>query len=163
MIGLGLRSRTTDDADILAFLDENGVPADPEPLPSFLTNAAAQVARDIGLPQNWLNNGPSQGDGGLYRLGLPDGLVSRSIQRIYGPKLDVFYISRLDQIFFKLYAAADNYGPTHISDLLALAPTDEELVSASKWAMTHDVSETFRNELKNLLKELGHEFAAQNI
>jgi hypothetical protein len=66
MIAAGLRQRTTYDADIVALMSEAGELVSPEPLPSFLLNAASQVARDIGLAGDWLNNGPSRDDGGLF-------------------------------------------------------------------------------------------------
>ena len=42
---------------------------------------------------------------------------------------------RLDLIFLKLYAAADDIGPAsrHFTDLLALGPTPDELAAARTW------------------------------
>ena len=51
----------------------------------------------------------------------------------------------------------------HIADLHALNPTDAELEAAARWAMTHDVSESFRCVLKELLTEMNHESVAQII
>ena len=96
----------------------------------------------IRLQDNWLNNGPSRGEGGLFQLGLPGGLQERWHTRFYGSHLTVHFIDRLDQIHFKLYAAADR-GGYHVEDLLALGPTSDELVTAARWATTHDVSECF--------------------
>ena len=31
----------------------------------------------MGLDANWLNNGPSRGEGGLFQMGLPDGFADR--------------------------------------------------------------------------------------
>jgi hypothetical protein len=143
-------------------MDSIGALVDPEPLPAHLLEAAAQVARGLGLNENWLNNHPSEGEGGLFQMGLPIGLADRLTERVYGPRLSVYFIGRLDQIHFKL-AAADQRDPVHLADLRALNPTDEELVMAARWAMTHDVSEPFREDLRSLLKELGHESAAKNI
>lgn len=163
LIALGLRARTTNDADVLALLNADGALGDPDPLPDFLIEAAAQVARDLGLKENWLNNQPSQGECGLYQMGLPAGLAQRLTERVYGARLRIYYISRLDQIHLKLFAAVDKREPRHLGDLRALNPTSEELVSAAKWTMTHDVSEPFREDLKKLLRELGYESAAENI
>lgn len=163
LIATGLRQRTTQDADIVALMDEAGRLTSPAPLPAFLLNAAAQVARDLGLQQNWLNNGPSQDEGGLFQMGLPAGFADRLSKRVFGPRLTVCFIGRLDQIHFKLYAAADQRNPTHMDDLRALRPTDAELESAARWAMTHDVSPGFRWVLWELLKEMGHEAVAERI
>jgi hypothetical protein len=125
--------------------------------------AATQVGRDLGLGSNWLNNGPSSGEGGLFQMGLPFGFASRLSRHHFGPRLTVYFIGRLDQIHFKLYAAADQRDPTHIEDLRALQPTDAELEAAARWAMTHDVSAGFREILQQLLKEMGHESVAHII
>ncbi len=46
--------------------------------------------------------------------------------------------------------------PVHL--VIALSPSDEELIAASQWAMTHDPSEGFRSALHELMKGLsrGH-------
>jgi len=61
---------------------------------------------------------------------LPVGCLERCDRRRFGP-LIVHAASRLDQIHFKLYAAAD-HGPRskHVSDLRALAPTRAEMLDA---------------------------------
>lgn len=163
LIATGLRQRTTHDVDVVALMNAAGELISPAPLPSFLLEAAAQVARDLGLDANWLNNGPSRDDGGLFQMGLPAGFAGRLSERVFGPRLTVYFIGRLDQIHFKLYAAADQRDQTHMEDLRALKPTDAELEAAARWAMTHDVSESFRWVLQELLKEMGHESAAKNI
>ena len=67
----GLISRTTKDVDIVALMDDGEMLLDPAPLPQPLVDAALVVAENMGLPNDWLNNGPSSDDGGLFRLGLP--------------------------------------------------------------------------------------------
>ncbi|MDD2710180.1 MAG: hypothetical protein PHV34_19525 [Verrucomicrobiae bacterium] len=121
------------------------------------------LARALGLFDNWLNNGPSRGVGGLFQMGLPDGFADRLTERVFGPRLTVCFISRLDQIHFKIYAAVDQRDEAHMADLRALKPTADELEKAARWTMTHDVSEPFRMELKNLLEQMGYESVAQNI
>jgi hypothetical protein len=135
----------------------------PDPLPDFLLTAAEQVARDLGLFEGWLNNGPSRGEGGLFQMGLPAGFVGRLTEKKYGSRLAIHFIGRLDQIHFKLYAAADQRDGTHLNDLKALRPSAAELEAAARWAMTHDVSEGFKMVLKELLTQLGHESVAKNI
>jgi hypothetical protein len=163
LIATGLRKRTTKDVDIVALMNTSAHLVSPDPLPDFLLQAAKQVARDLGLFDNWLNNGPSSGEGGLYQMGLPLGIVERLTARKYGPRLTVYFIGRLDQIHFKLYAAADQRDGTHLTDLRALNPADAELEMAARWAMTHDISEGFKTILKETLQELGHESVAEII
>jgi len=162
LIGAELVSRTTKDVDVVALLTADGMLADPEPLPAKLLDAAATVAGELDLPPDWLNNGPSSDDGGLFRMGLPDGLAPRLSRREFGPQLTVCFISRLDQIFFKLYAAVDR-GGYHTEDLRALSPSADELLAAARWTMTHDVSEGFRMVLTSFLRELGYESVAEKL
>jgi hypothetical protein len=162
LIASKLITRATQDVDIVALMDDKGILVDPHPLPLVLLEAASEVAQILGLKGDWLNNGPSRGEGGLFQMGLPQGFVSRLIRKEYGPRLTVYFAGRMDQIHFKLYAAVDR-GGYHISDLLALNPAEKELNQAAAWAMTHDVSPAFRQGMKSLLEELGYEQVAENI
>jgi hypothetical protein len=76
--------------------------------------------------------------------------------------LTIYFIDRIDQIHFTLYAAVDR-GGYHINDLEALKPTPEELIAAARWTFTHDVSEEFRALLKQMIEKLGYGFVAENI
>ena len=163
LIAMSLRRRTTRDMDVVALLSAAQEPISPDPLPDFLLRAADQVARDLGLFEGWLNNGPSRGEGGLFQMGLPEGFVGRLTEKKYGPRLAVYFVGRLDQIHFKLYAAADQRDGTHLNDLKALHPTAAELEAAARWTMTHDVSEGFKMVLKELLTQLGHESVAERV
>jgi hypothetical protein len=158
-----LIERTTKDVDIVALMDSNEQLADPAPLPQELLIAAREVADTLKISQDWLNNGPSRGDGGLFRMGLPDGFKARIVKNYQGEKLTVYVISRLDQIHFKLYAAIDQFGGYHASDLKLLSPSDEELLEAVRWATTHDPSEGFRQAAKLFLREFGYERLADQI
>ncbi|MDD5459355.1 MAG: nucleotidyl transferase AbiEii/AbiGii toxin family protein [Phycisphaerae bacterium] len=158
-----LIQRTTKDVDIVALMDSNNQLIDPAPLPEELLVAAKEVANTLNFPQDWLNNGPSSGDGGLFRLGLPDGFKERLIKNYQGEKLTVYFASRLDQIHFKLYAAVDQFGSYHASDLKQLSPSDEELLQAIDWAITHDPSEGFQTAIKLFLQEFGYERLVDTI
>jgi hypothetical protein len=158
-----LIQRTTKDVDIVALMDSNNQFVDPAPLPEELLVAAKEVADTLNLPQDWLNNGPSSGDGGLFRLGLPDGFKERLIKNYQGEKLTVYFASRLDQIHFKLYASIDQFGSYHASDLRQLSPSDEELLQAIDWATTHDPSEGFKTAIKLFLREFGYERLVDRI
>ena len=98
------------------------------------------MARDLGLPTGWLNNGPSRGEGGLFQLGLPAGFVGRLTGKNYGSRLAVHFSGRWDQIHFKLYAAADQRDGTQLTDLKALDPSAAELGAAARWAITQQFS-----------------------
>jgi len=152
----GLISRTTRNVDIVALMDDSEVLLDPAPLPQPLVDAALVVAEDLGLSKDWLNNGPSSGDGGLFRLGLPGGIEKRLVWKSCGENLRVGFIHRFDQIHFKLYAAVDQSGGYHADDLHMLAPTENELLEAARWAKTHDPSEGFLPGLKWFLGEFGY-------
>ena len=155
--------RTTKDVDVVALMDSHNQLIDPAPLPEELIVAAKEVADTLNLPQDWLNNGPSSGDGGLFRLGLPDGFKERLIKNYQGEKLTVYLASRLDQIHFKLYAAIDQLGSYHASDLKQLSPSDEELLQAVCWATTHDPSEGFKTAIKLFLRKFGYERLVDKI
>lgn len=162
LIVTGLLSRTTMDVDIVALVDDRERLVTPMPLPESLLQAAGEVAATMQLPEDWLNNGPSQDEGGLFQMGLPKGLRERLHEKDYGSHLKVYFIDRIDQIHFKLYAAVDR-GGYHISDLEALRPTNGELTQAALWTMTHDVSPGFRVLLQRLLEALGYEDVASEI
>jgi hypothetical protein len=161
LILTGAVVRTTRDVDIVALASPLGL-FSPDPIPDDLARAAVETAEDLGLPNGWLNNGPSRGEGGLFQMGLPEGLRSRLHTRQYGSHLTVHLINRLDQIHFKLYAAADR-GGYHVEDLLALEPTSDEMAVAAQWAMSHDVSEGFASILKDMLRSIGYEEAAARL
>ena len=163
LIAARLIQRATKDVDILALRDECDNLIDPAPLPEPLEKAARVVAENLSLPADWLNNGPSSGDGGIFRLGLPEGLASRLTETRIGEKLTINIISRIDQIFLKLYAAVDQFGGYHADDLEALNPSDDELVSAAQWSISHDPSDGYRQSMRQFLNEFGYRHAAERI
>lgn len=161
LILAGLVPRATRDVDVVALMRAGTLVA-PEPLPKSLQVAAEEVAAVIGTDPGWLNNAPSRGEGGLFQLGLPEGFVDRLQHKDCGTHLKVWFISRFDQIHFKLYAAIDR-GGYHVEDLRALTPTTDELLAAARWCVTHDVSPAFRDLLRSFLKEFGHGEVADRI
>ncbi len=157
LITTRLVSRTTKDVDIVALKNSEGL-YDPDPMPSYLIDAATVVAKTLNLPEDWINTGPSD----LFRMGLPEGFEERLIEETFGSHLKVHFISRRDQIHFKLYASVDR-GGYHIDDLLQLEPTEDEIIEAAQWSQTHDVSEGYSMLLKSLLEQLGYADAASRI
>jgi hypothetical protein len=161
---LGIVARPTIDVDILAFAVSTGpgatlVLAEPRlPLPPVLARAIQTVARDSKLDPNWMNIGPAL----QWRQGLPPGLSDRLVWRHYGPTinptygLDVGLVSRIDLIFFKVYAAADHATTrsVHYKDLIALAPTGHEIASAISWIRPQNASPEFHQILDDLARHV---------
>jgi hypothetical protein len=150
LLALGLIDRATRDVDVVALGDTQGL-SSADPLPEALVSAAARVARDFGLPAGWLNSGPAD----LLRLGLPAGFDQRRVTRVVGPSLTIHFASRYDQIHFKLFAMVDQGSGKHEVDLRALDPSEDELMHAARWTMTHDPSPGFRDELLAVPRYLG--------
>lgn len=149
LLALDLVQRATRDVDVVALVGVDGLISAVD-LPDGLLVARNRVARDLGVPEDWLNNGPA----GMLRLGLPSGFEQRWETREYGPGLTVRWASRLDQIHLKLYAAVDQAGK-HLRDLEALDPQLDELIAAAKWAREHDPSEGFVSPLREALTYFG--------
>ena len=159
LIARGYVSRVTRDVDVVARRVRGESIISARPLPAELLDAAARVAADLGLPPSWLNNGPAD----LFEMGLPEGFSSRLQSHVYGTHLTIWFIGRIDQIHFKLYAAADQGPGQHVDDLLALRPTSDELLAAARWTFSHDVSPGFRDVVRDLLTQLGHADAARQL
>ncbi|HCG02086.1 MAG TPA: hypothetical protein DEV93_16275 [Chloroflexi bacterium] len=147
---LGLTVRPTRDLDIVALV-EKGLYVRLQELPKPLLEAVHAVGQIEGLAPNWINAGPAD----LLEFGLPEGFARRTQKKQYGP-LTLHVASREDQVALKVYAAADA-GPRskHFQDLQSLSASEEELLQASRWAITHDPSEGFRSQLVGCLAALG--------
>jgi len=149
---VGLVMRPTRDVDIVALGTRDGtqfVLSKSHPLPDYLNAAAEAVAAQFVIDAGWLNAGPAD----LLDHGLPDGFAERLIPEDYGYALTVHYAGRLDQICFKTFAAADVSG-RHLTDLVALAPTDDEVRFAVSWIAQQDTLDGFRPQLIELLDYL---------
>jgi len=146
---LRLMERTTKDLDLVALVkDGRLVSADPLPLP--LLQAAEEVGRALEFGKEWLNIGPSS----LLAMGLPQGFMSRMHTRHY-KGLTIHLADRFDQICFKLYASVDQgLGSKHFIDLMSLKPSPDELAQAKGCCMSHDVSETFKEEIEKTLENI---------
>lgn len=145
MIVQGFVDRATRDVDIIAVgreadAGEQRSLEPPEPLPEPLVRAITRVARDYGLPEDWMNTTAAL----QWKMGLPPGFATRIHWKQYGG-LWLGLADRHDLILMKLYAAADSEGPSsvHYQDLLALRPTHEELDAAAAWVRSQDASQEF--------------------
>jgi hypothetical protein len=157
--------RTTKDLDIVALLDSTGKLMSAEPLPTELVESAESVGKELQLPHGWLNNGPhSIFNPHLPDQGFPLNFLERSRVKKYGAVFKVVMIDRFDQIHLKVYAAADKGGPSyHLDDLAALNPTDDELLSAVRWAMVQDPTSEFASVIKEMLGAIGYGHVIEKI
>ena len=123
--------------------------------------AVVDVARNRGLDDEWLNNGPTAQLQPPF--GLPTGFLDRATVRRYGA-LTLRFADRLDQIYLKLYAAVDRWSGTgrpekHRTDLATLRPTHDELLAAAVWVRGHEADPTgIDATLQALLATFGVEY-----
>jgi hypothetical protein len=150
----GFVQRTTRDIDIIALAHDPGDMkpeeiAPPEPLPEWLSQAILRVARDFGLPEDWMNTVV----GMQWKSGLPPGFAERiHWERYSGLWFGV--AGRYDLIYLKLFASVDSEGPSsvHYQDLMALGPTKRELTEAAEWVRSQDASSEFARMLEQVLE-----------
>lgn len=146
----GLVSRTTADVDALGMATGDSGLA---PLPRWLRDCAANVAREMGLEEEWFNDAAAV----LQGVGLPDGILQRSIRESFGPRLEVAIASRTDLIALKCFAALDpKSGKRHLGDLVDLGPSADELAFAATWLLDRPTSPQFREAFATLRSVLGH-------
>ncbi|MBU4175674.1 MAG: hypothetical protein KKB90_10340 [Actinobacteria bacterium] len=158
---IGLSKRTTRDIDIIALIvdsPDSGHHLTKAEFDDEFKSAAATVAGDFELPEDWINCGPA----GQLEMGLPAGFQERLIPKSYGENLVVYYCSKLDLIHLKLFAAVDVRG-RHLEDLQKMKPNHSEMEQAARWCLTQDVSEPFRALLKAMLEELGYGYIGREL
>jgi hypothetical protein len=101
--------RTTMDCDVMKYI--------PEAAWIAVETAAEEVAKELGLPEHWLNS-----DVQIRADSLPADWQERSIwHNTYG-SLKVVAVSRIDLITMKFLA----HRPQDLEDLLALGVTEED-------------------------------------
>lgn len=155
----GVITRVTEDLDVIAAVDPvTGVMVPAErPLPAELRSAAALVAHDLELRDDWLNSVvAAQWEG----AGLPPGMASRVEWREFGG-LSLGLAGRLDLIALKLYAFVDRWVDRempnkHGADLRALAPTDDEWAFALEWVLSQDGTPTWATDVKEAVHDVRH-------
>lgn len=115
-----LTARATRDVDVLGIRLPDGSVKSAHPLPSYLREAAADVAAVLGLESDWLDDRP----GSHFASAAPDGFEDRLERREYGP-LSVWHLAESDILTIKLIVSADLWGERpnkHWDDVLALKP-----------------------------------------
>ena len=162
---LGLSTRTTRDIDVCALAPSLGPPFLPgrgSQLPAVFMTAVEAVAHDLGLSPGWLNAAAGEV---LDVYGPPAGFVQRLVIRDYGPLLQAGFLSRFDQIHFKMLAAADPKAPErHMEDLRnRLQPTAEEAAAAVAWLIARPTSSWFRANVRQVVEALDYADIAQQI
>lgn len=133
---LGLTERVTKDCDVLT------------PIISIeLKQASNNFARQRGLPENWLNNGP-------HRLvnELPPGWQTSIVVLYEGNNLKLYTLSRLDLLRSKLYAFLDR--GIDMGDLKKLMPTKSEIDLVRDWLSERDGNPDWQKYVDIRLAEL---------
>ena len=121
--------RPTGDVDVAAVAEGIDEPLPRLELPEQLRSAAADVARTLGLDDDWLNTGAVAHVGDK----LPTNYLARTRPIVYDA-LTVSVLGRQDLIRLKMYAATDE-GPAsqHARDLATMHATQEEHTEALAW------------------------------
>lgn len=156
----GLVERTTKDVDVIARADRRGnetilFPASPLP-PEFL-GLVERVARDYGLPPDWLNTVIDS----QWKAGLPPRLAE-DIRWVDYSSLSVGFVGRKTLIVLKLFAAVDQ-GPRskHWQDLLILEPSGDELKAAVDWVGGQDAGLEFQQFVRDASERLQRDLASR--
>ncbi|MDP6629412.1 MAG: hypothetical protein QGH42_10910 [Kiritimatiellia bacterium] len=162
---LNIAQRTTREVDVLAIVEETEsglVLRSDRALPADFCQVVAWVAADLQLDEDWLNMGPKDV---LTVYGAPKGMTSRWEEREYGPLLKAFFISRLDQVHFKLLAAMDPKARArHLEDLVdRIKPSEEEVRSAAEWLLDRETSPQFRDRIRLIVGALGYDNICNDI
>ena len=136
LILLKVSSRATMDVDVLT-----------PRIDRTLANIAIEISHELGLSEQWLNNGPED-----LRTHLDKDWEGRCSIVFKGSALTVHALHRLDLIKTKLWAACDRH--EDIPDLLSLNPTDAELLEAKHWVLKCHTSEIWPKLVKACLQDL---------
>ena len=159
LTGLIKKRVFTQDIDVLGTIPENKKPQELQPIPAFLQDLISEISKTLNLPEDWINDRAHS----LTKGNLPEGFENRLIEKTYGKNLTIYFLSRIDQIFFKLYATIDQGAGKHFQDLMELNPSEDELLKASLWCIKQDPSTEFKEILKDFLRKTGYEKIADRI
>lgn len=168
MLMQGLVQRTTRDVDVIAGLNSSTLELVPlrrftPPVERAIDRVASAHPELHTEGARWVNLGPRR----LIEAGLPPGCIERIRSLVVGPYLTLHLPARIDLLAFKLFAAVDPQGnrqQVHQRDFVALMPTEAETRFATDWVLTiPDPNHSLRTELRDLLKDIGHDDLAYYI
>lgn len=126
-----------------------------EPFPPEFTAAIERVARDFGLPSDWLNAVV----GRQWEAGFPPGFEEGMGWSTYSG-LTVGLVGRETLVALKFFAAVDQGAESvHWQDLLALRPTGDEIDRAVAWVRSQDVGVEFKSFVDQARERLRRELA----
>lgn len=147
----GWLRRTTHDVDVIAEISGHATgPLEPPRFAVALQDATRRVARDFGLEPDWFN----AVIGRQWQTGLPPGLAE-GMEWLSFSALRVGLPSRQVLLSLKLMAAVGQWPQSvHLQDLLALAPTDEELAVGRAWAVTQEASPEFPRWIDEVIEHV---------
>lgn len=155
LLAAGIISRSTNDVDVLAKKDGEGTIFRAHPLPKALEEAAAAVAKELGLKSNWLNSSASFHFPD-YHL-LPSSFWTDVETRDYGDYLRLRFVNRSGQILLKFYAVLNRNETRDLEDLRALNPKATETEAAVRWLLDSIPGLTQIHKLPDILHVLGHD------
>ncbi|MCP4914493.1 MAG: hypothetical protein GY909_15365 [Oligoflexia bacterium] len=113
LILLKKTTRATQDVDVIApRIDEQ------------MKGASQEVAKQLGLDKDWLNNAVS-----LFASNLPDGWIDRAILIHNYSNLDIYSVSIVDLAILKIDAMFSRAGRDY-DDLLSMNLSDSEIDQA---------------------------------
>lgn len=154
LLALRLSTRPTKDVDVMALREWEGNIVSAYPLPAAIKDAAARVAIELRLNQDWLNSAASLHGFDLSQL--PDRFWQDLDTREFGGNLKISFIGRQRLILLKLSAALGRDQWRDIEDLLCLKPTRIETEESLRWVLLHLHQIKTHPKLPSLLQEIGH-------
>lgn len=160
LLASGVISRSTSDLDVMAQRGlVDGEIIDARPLPASLVTAAAKVATEMKLPENWIN-----ADFALLALPFDDyprDFLTDLMDRSYGTHLSISYLGRSGLIYLKFHAATDpqrKRRATDLADLQNLQPTAKEIQKTLHWMECQGlITSGNHTYVEEALRTLGHE------
>lgn len=139
---LGVVTRTTQDLDLLS-----------SPIPPVIATAAKAFAISQGIQSDWLNTGPID----LIQH-FPNNWMNDLVPLYTGQSLKLKTLARQLFINVKFWAICDR--ARDIDDLIAMAPTSNELRAAVEWTTPLDGNQHWpqfvQTNAKRLATILGH-------
>jgi len=128
----GLSTRMTRDIDVIHPIMDDEV-----------LEIARIVAKELSIPEGWINNGPKS--------------LDRDLE---GKVISIFVLGRTDFIATKLFALCDR-DESDLSDLIALNPSKAEIINLTPWLLERDASDLWvdrvKSQLEILYRKLGYE------